>query len=208
MKKTIIFILEYIKNKKRTKTYTPFFLKDGLNNPLYSIGSYTYGRPTIFEWGEGTSLEIGKFCSIADNVSIFLGGNHRSDWASTYPFNKILPFKNVAQDIQGHPSSKGNVIIGNDVWIGYGATILSGIKVGSGSIIGAFSVVTKDVLPYEIVAGNPARHIRYRFDDVIINNLMRIEWWNLEDNEIVKISALLSSNNFNDLFHYFKNRVS
>jgi virginiamycin A acetyltransferase len=173
-------ILKYFKNYNRKKTRTSFFLRDGLSNPLYSIGSYTYGRPTIFEWGEGACLEIGKFCSIADKVNIFLGGYHRSDWASTYPFNKILPFKNIAHNIHGHPSSKGNVIIGNDVWIGYGATILSGIKVGSGSIIGAYSVVTKDVLPYEIVAGNPARHIRFRFDDLIINNLMKIEWWNLE----------------------------
>jgi acetyltransferase-like isoleucine patch superfamily enzyme len=192
----------FIKNKIKDKEY--FFLKDILRNSNYEVGDFTYGNPRILEWGEGANLKIGKFCSIAENVNLFLGGNHRADWISTYPFNKISTFNIQSENIVGHPSTKGDIIIGHDVWIGFGSTILSGVNIGSGAIIGAFSLVTKNVLPYEIVAGNPARHIRFRFDEIIINKLMRIEWWNLEDEEIIRISTLLTSSRFDELFNYFK----
>lgn len=193
--KSIKFLKMFKKNNKDL-----FFLNDRIKNEKYEIGKFSYGNPIILDWGEGASLKIGNFCSIADNVYFFLGGNHRSDWISTYPFNKIFPFTSELGNLKGHPSTKGDIIIGDDVWIGFGSTILSGINVGSGSIIGAFSVVTKDVLPYEIVAGNPARHIRFRFDEITITKLLKLEWWNLHENEIRKISYLLASNNFDELF--------
>src|SRR5208283_2957437 len=103
------------------------------------------------------------FCSIAPNrVTIVLGGQHRPDWVSSYPFNDLfIEFKRF----KGSPVSKGDVIIGNDVWIGLDAVILSGIKIGDGAVIGSNALVTKDVPPYAIVGGNPAKLIRYRFDE-------------------------------------------
>ncbi|MCL5783751.1 MAG: CatB-related O-acetyltransferase [Patescibacteria group bacterium] len=141
-----------------------------------NIGDYTYGNPQILEWGEGARLKIGKFCSIADQVVIFLGGNHRVDWVTTYPFN-VLDWPE-AKGISGHPATKGNVVIGNDVWIGYGVTILSGITIGDGAIIGARTVVTHNVDPYSVVVGNPGRQVKKRFDDQIIQKLLEDPWWN------------------------------
>jgi acetyltransferase-like isoleucine patch superfamily enzyme len=172
-----------IKNKKGKienshSSNEPFFTKDFFKNESYKIGEFTYGKPHIFHWGEKADLSIGKYCSIARDVKIFLGGNHRTDWVSTYPFNVISDNFPKAKNIQGHPATRGDVIIGNDVWIGYSATIFSGVTIGDGAVIGAFSVVTKNVKPYEIVAGNPARSIRMRFDEVTIFNLLKIAWWN------------------------------
>ncbi len=93
-------------------------------NKNYDIGDWTYGDPQVLSWGEGTTLKIGKFCSLAKDVTIMLGGEHRIDWVTTYPFNAIFQ---DATHIIGHPKSKGNVVIGNDVWVGKGALILSGV---------------------------------------------------------------------------------
>lgn len=158
------------------------------------IGKDTYGIPTILDWGEDAKLKIGDFCSIAEKVTIFLGGEHRSDWVTTYPFPAIESWKN-AKNIKGHPKTKGDVIIGNDVWIGYGSTILSGVKIGDGAIIGAMSLVTKNVEPYTIVGGNPAKPIRKRFDDSNIKKLLKIKWWHWSKYKISKkINVLCSPN--------------
>ena len=140
----------------------------------YEIGDWTYGSPSVFEFGDGGSLKIGRFCSFAANVSILLGGEHRLDWVTTYPFPVVCP---EARSIQGHPRSKGPVVIGNDVWIGTGSTLLSGVTVGDGAVIAARSVVTKPVPPYSIVGGNPARLLKYRFGQDQIAALLRIRWW-------------------------------
>lgn len=147
-------------------------------NPDYKafeIGEWTYGKPKILSWNDGATLKIGKFCSIADEVVIMLGGEHRADWITTYPFNI---FFEEARHITGHPSTKGDVIIENDVWIGRNVLILSGVHIGNGAVIAARSVVTKDVDPYTIVGGNPARPLRKRFDDDLVRELLEIEWWN------------------------------
>lgn len=158
----------------------------------YNIGEYTYGSPTVLYGREegGGDLVIGKFCSIAEDVVILLGGNHRIDWVTTYPFNKLME---EFSGIKGHPTTKGDVIIGNDVWIGYKSLILSGVKIGDGAVIAACSVVTKDVEPYTIVAGNPAKPIRRRFSDEIINRLLAIQWWNKDINIIKKYIPLMLS---------------
>jgi len=175
-----------------------FYTKDFLKNfgDLVDIGSYTYGNPRLFHWGEDSKLKIGKFCSIADDVKIFLGGNHRMDWITTYPFSALKEEWPEAKDVKGHPATKGDVVIGNDVWIGYGATILSGVKIGNGAVIGAMAVVSKDVEPYSVVVGNPALEVKKRFSKDVIEKIENLKWWDWSDSEIRNYVKLLCSNNF------------
>lgn len=161
-----------------------FYTKDLLGGTKYIIGDYTYGHPKVYDWDDGGNLIIGKFCSIADEVTILLGGNHRTDWISTYPFNALSSEWEVARGIKGHPWSKGDVVIGNDVWIGLGATILSGVSIGDGAVIAAKSVVVKDVPPYAIVAGNPAKVIKYRFNKRKIRKLLKVKWWDWSEDSV------------------------
>lgn len=163
--------------KKNTDVVTSIFTKDHFSKKNYSIGAYTYGKPTVLFDNDQATLQIGKFCSIAQGVTIFLGGNHRIDWVTTYPFNDLLEYFPEAENIKGHPASKGSVIIGNDVWIGKGVTILSGVTVSDGAVLAANSVVTKDVGPYEVWAGNPSRLIKKRFSDEAIEVLLEKKWW-------------------------------
>ena len=168
-------------------------------NPYYKnwkIGDYTYGSPElspVIVTSSGKShLEIGKFCSFGYHVIIFLGGNHRPDWTTTYPFTTIFE---EASDKEEDAQLEGRVIIGNDVWIGEGATIMAGVSIGNGAVIGAKSVVTKDVEAYSIIAGNPAKFIRKRFDDTVIFKLEQIKWWDWEINKILNYKDLLLSKN-------------
>lgn len=161
-----------------------------------TIGDYTYGNFEIREWDNKTKLKIGKFCSIANGVIFLLGGEHRSDFITTYPFNALL--KNF-EYIGGHPHTKGDITIGNDVWIGSEAKILSGVTINDGSIIGANSIVTKDVPPYSIVAGNPASIIKYRFEEETIEKLLKIKWWDFDEKEIINIIPLLQSEDISEL---------
>jgi acetyltransferase-like isoleucine patch superfamily enzyme len=159
------------------------------------VGRHTYGHEqiTVRHWGEAAALKIGAFCSVADRVQIFLGGNHRVDWVSTYPFAEFADRWPTAKGIEGHPATNGDVVIGNDVWIGSAATILSGVTIGDGACIGADSTVTKDVRPYAIVAGNPARELRLRFAPETIEKLLAIRWWEWPDDRIAASVDLLSS---------------
>jgi acetyltransferase-like isoleucine patch superfamily enzyme len=147
----------------------------------FSVGRGTYGDPVIEHWGEPATLKVGSFCCIARGVTIFLGGNHRIDWITTYPFTIL---RESAKHIQGHPATRGNVIIGNDVWIGAKATILSGVTIGNGAVIGTHAVVTKNIPPYAIFAGNPAKLIRLRFKEDEIAFLQELAWWNWPDSKI------------------------
>ena len=158
-----------------------------------SVGKYTYGmhNVTIHFPNKNTKLVLGNFCSIAGNVQIYLGGNHRSDWVTTFPFGHI--HKNIFNqfDGTGHPSTKGDVIIGNDVWIGDNVTIMSGVTIGDGAIIAANSHVVKHVEPYSLVGGNPAKHIKYRFTPEQIEKLLEIKWWYWDDKKINEFTPLL-----------------
>ncbi len=165
------------------------------DDPRISIGRFTYGNPRLLLWGDNERIEIGSFCSIADEVVIFGGGEHNPDWVTTYPLQIAFGGSRAGQD--GHPATKGKTTIGHDVWIGYGATILSGISIGNGAVVGARSVVTKDVAPYSIVAGNPAKFIRFRFDPERIDYLQELCWW---DWSVEKIK-----NNMDILCSKFKN---
>lgn len=156
--------------------------------PQYEIGRGTYGTPEIFTWNEGAKLKIGAFCSFASGVKLLLGGEHRADWVTTYPFNVLWE---CGRHITGHPKTKGDVIIGNDVWIGTEAIIMSGVTIGDGAVVGARAVVTKDIEPYAIYGGNPARLLKKRFDDKTIQQLLELEWWNLKDEEIERLLPLM-----------------
>ena len=183
------------------KDKVPVFIFTNQINSLknYDIGDYTYGEPKIIFPNKNAVLKIGKFCSIAKNVTIFLGGNHRVDWVSTYPFFEI--FKDIPKNkiIEGHPSTKGDVVIGNDVWIARNVTILSGVKIGNGAVIAAGSIITKDIGNYEIWAGNPAKMIRKRFDSETIEHLEKLKWWDWDIDKIKNNVDVLCTNNINKL---------
>lgn len=157
------------------------------------VGRHTYGHEQVVvrHWGEPAQLAIGSFCSIADRVEVFLGGNHRADWVTTYPFPEFADRWPTASGISGHPQTNGDVTIGNDVWIGSNATIMSGVTVGDGAVIAAESCVTRDVDPYAIVAGNPAQAVRRRFDADTVERLLRIRWWDWSDDRIAENVELL-----------------
>jgi len=179
-------------NKEGSPSQTTTFQ---IGKSVVKVGRFTYGRKEIQirEWGEGASLEIGQFCSIADGVKVLLGGNHRTEYVSTFPFGFIFNEFLGTEKVAGHPYSKGDVVIGNDVWVGSGVTILSGVRIGNGAVLASNSVVTRDVGAYEIVGGNPAKRIRIRFDGEVIVLLEQLAWWNLPTDKIVEIRELLCS---------------
>lgn len=167
-----------------------------------SYGKYTYGRIKLHSWPEdkkGSKLIVGNFCSIANNIQAYLGGNHRTDWVTTYPFGHIN--KNIFTTFngEGHPASKGDVIIGNDVWIADNVVIMSGVTIGDGAIIANNSHVVKNVEPYSIVGGNPAKLIRFRFNEEQIKRLLEIKWWNWPDDKINENIPLLCNTDI-DIF--------
>ena len=160
-----------------TELMENFYTKDLLVKDNFIIGDYTYGKPNVYDWNEGSRLIIGRYTSIADEVTILLGGNHHTDWISTYPFPALSEYWPEGSSIQGHPWTKGDIVIGHDVWVGNGATIVSGVTVGDGAVIAARSVVTKDIPPYAIVGGNPAKIIKMRFPEEVVDTLREIQWW-------------------------------
>ncbi|RVT85997.1 CatB-related O-acetyltransferase [Inhella crocodyli] len=170
-------------------------LKGQAGASVVDIGRYTYGYETlqVKQWGEGEPLQIGSFCSIGQGVTVFLGGNHRVDWVTTFPFGHVFGEQLGGRDVLGHPTTNGAVVVGNDVWLGDGATIMSGVRIGDGAVVAARAVVTQDVAPYSIVAGNPARLIRHRFPPDIVERLRTLRWWDLPDAEIRKLVHRLST---------------
>ena len=165
----------------------------------YSMGFASYGLPEVLDWGEGADLKIGAYCSIADKVTIMLGGHHRVQWLSTYPFAEKLPER---KDLPPSSFSRGDVVIGNDVWICTGAIVLSGLTIGNGAVIAAGVVVTGNVEPYAVVAGNPARLIRWRFEASVRQKLEVIAWWHWPPEEVERVAHLLSSRDIEDLLAY------
>lgn len=165
------------------------FIKNVVTRPNIEIGDYTYyDDDTGAEDFEkhvthhyefiGDKLIIGKFCAIGKGIEFIMNGaNHRMNSASTYPFNIMgHGWEKVTPSLTDLPL-KGDTIVGNDVWIGQNVTVLPGVRIGDGAIVGANSVVSKDVPPYTIVAGNPVKQIRKRFDDDTIDFLLQLKWW-------------------------------
>ena len=156
---------------------------------------YTYGHTqiSIVTNAPDAKIKFGKFCSVAIGVKAFLGGNHRSDWITTFPFGHISKEVFNVQAIEGHGQGNGDIIIGNDVWLARDCTLMSGITIGDGAVVAAYSHVTRDVPPYTMVGGNPARPIKLRFEQKIVDALMELKWWDLEIDSIKSIIPTLCS---------------
>jgi acetyltransferase-like isoleucine patch superfamily enzyme len=163
--------------------------------------NFSYGNPVLKWQNNGATYTHGNYCSIAENFVVYLGGNHRTDWITTYPFGHVNQDVFKCNIISGHPSTNGSVIIGNDVWICSNVTIMSGVKVGDGAVIAANSHVVKDVEPYSITGGNPAKTIKYRFSEEQIKNLLKIKWWNWDVDKINNNIPLLCSENIDDFIN-------
>jgi acetyltransferase-like isoleucine patch superfamily enzyme len=169
-----------------------------------TVGKHTYGHEQIvLIQAAYADLIIGNFCSIGNNLTVYLGSDHRVDWISTFPFGHSAKQVFTSYDGHGHPRTRGNVVIENDVWTGLNASIMSGVHVGDGAVIAANAHVVKNVEPYTVVGGNPAHVIRKRFNDEIIAKLLYLQWWNLPDWQINEIAPLLCSSDFDKLFAKF-----
>ena len=171
------------------------YVKPTIQNPNIVVGDFTYIADSEFErhvthfypWSRDRLL-IGKFCQIAAGVEFVMNdANHQMNAVSTFPFYTLEGWEAEPPASEDLPF-KGDTVIGNDVWIGQNAVILPGVQIGDGAIIGASSVVGSDVAPYTIVAGNPARALRKRFDDELIDLLLRFKWW---DKSIEEINSLI-----------------
>ena len=194
------------------------FLKNIITHPNISVGDYTYyddpddvenfHKNILYHFDFiGDKLIIGKFCQIAAQVRFIMNGaNHALSGFSTFPFCAFgqewqdVPFGALGQEWKD--ASKGDTLIGNDVWIGYESLIMPGTKIGDGAIIATRSVITKDVAPYSIVGGNPAQLIRKRFDEKIIKKLLQLAWWNWPIEKITTMAKALAEGN-EEIFDIF-----
>lgn len=159
---------------------------------LLEIGKHTYGKIVVDAYeGSESKITIGKYCSISRDVRFINGGIHPIDWVSLYPFRIRWKMEGALAD--GMPASKGPIQVMNDVWIGTGSTILSGVTIGNGAIIMAGSIVTKDVPAFTIVGGIPAKPVKKRFSDKEIQALEEIKWWDWSEEKIKENVDLLSA---------------
>ncbi|WP_288342573.1 CatB-related O-acetyltransferase [uncultured Dubosiella sp.] len=198
----------------RTGDTQTVYLKNVITESGIEIGDYTMyndfvNDPRDFEKNNvlyrypinGDKLKVGKFCSIACGAKfLFTSANHTMHSISTYPFP--IFFEEWGLDVTNITSAwdnKGDIVIGNDVWIGYEAIVLSGVTIGDGAIIGTRAVVTKDVPPYTIVGGIPAKPIRKRFSDEVISKLLELQWWNWPENWIKENIDVIQSGRIKDL---------
>ena len=175
------------------------YVKPTIHNPNILVGEFTYIADSEFErhvthhyeW-IGDRLIIGKFCQIAAGVEFVMNGaNHQMNAVTTFPFYTLEGW-DMAPPAPADLPHKGDTVIGNDVWIGQNAVILPGVHVGDGAIIGANSIVGNDVAPYTVVAGNPARPLRKRFDDELIALLQELKWWDKSIEEINELIPILT----------------
>lgn len=198
MKKTIIKLLE-----KLQKASNAGRIQTMIKSEILEVGLHTYGinNLNILQYrGSLAKVIIGKYCSLASDITIITGGIHPVDWVSTFPFRAKFDLEGKFED--GMPYTKGDIVIGNDVWIGTGVTILSGVTIGHGAVIAAGAMIVKDVEPYALVGGTPARIIRFRFNEKQIKLLLEIKWWDWTHQRVIKNISLLSSNNISDFIKF------
>jgi virginiamycin A acetyltransferase len=163
-------------------------------------GTYFDRNVNIVTWSDEYKIILGKYNSIGRDCNFFLHANHRPDWVTTTSqlWGPVTPEIAQMHMEMGHPSCKGDIIIENDVWVGAKSTIMSGVRIGNGAIVAATSTVTKDVPPYTIVAGNPAKIVKYRFTEDQIKSLLKISWWNWEEYIIKDNAKLMWSDNIDE----------
>lgn len=198
----------------RTGDKETIYLKHVITNPNITVGDFTMyndfvNDPTLFEKNNvlyhypinDDKLQIGKFCSIACGAKfLFNSANHTLSSLSTYPFPLFFEEWGLEKkDVTNAWDNKGDIVIGNDVWIGYEAVVLAGVTIGDGAIIGTRAVVTKDVPPYMIVGGVPAKPIKRRFPEEAISTLLEIQWWNWSEERIAKNIGAIQSGNIEQL---------
>lgn len=149
----------------------------------FELGENSYGNPVVLVWNSKDNvIKCGKYCSIGSNVTFLIDGNHNIKSFSSFPFRERLGWDECPYNNWG----KSTPIIGNDVWIGNNTYIYSGVSVGDGAVVAGNSVVTKSVPPYAVVAGNPARIVKYRFSPDVVQDLLELKWWDLSENDIRK----------------------
>jgi len=198
----------------RTGDKETIYLKHVITNPNIMVGDFTMyndfvNDPTLFEKNNvlyhypinHDKLQIGKFCSIACGAKfLFNSANHALSSLSTYPFSLFFEEWGLEKkDVTKAWDNKGDIVIGNDVWIGYEAVILAGVTIGDGAIIGTRAVVTKDVLPYTIVGGVPAKPIKRRFPEETISALLEVQWWNWSEERIARNIGAIQNGNIEQL---------
>lgn len=200
---------------------TSCFIKNVVKAPNIFIGDYTYyddqTAPTEFEKNNilfnypefGDKLIIGKFCAIASGTKFIMGpANHRISSVTTYPFNVFGgAWSERTPPHMSQLPHKGDIVVGNDVWIGRESVIMPGVSIGDGAIIAAYSVVAKDVPPYTVYGGHPASFIKNRFDDELTNLLLQFRWWDLEPLELVEVLPLLCDSDLQKVKDELKKRL-
>lgn len=212
-----------MKNKKKPDPNTihpiagydqEIYVKPTISNLNIIVGDFTYMADKefeshvshLYEWNND-KLIIGKFCQIASGVEFIMNGaNHQMNAVSTFPFYTLEGWNMNAPSIEDLPL-KGDTNIGNDVWIGQNATILPGVHIGDGAIIGANSVVGSDVEAYTIVAGNPARLIRKRFDDELTSLLLKYKWWDQSIEDIQELIPIITNHDLEFVKEFLKDKL-
>jgi len=167
-----------------------FSTSSGHDLVVFGVHSYAPGFDVFWE-SEPCTMRVGSYVSIASDVKVMLGQEHHVEWATTYPFQVHPAEWPELRHLSGHPATRGDIIVGNDVWIGHGAQLRSGISIGDGAVIGMGAIVTRDVPPYAVVAGVPARVMRFRFPQPTVDWLLRLQWWNLSPVVVRRLAPLL-----------------
>lgn len=196
-------------------------ISDHITNPNIIAGKYSYysgyyhghsfddcARYLFPDRDDVDKLIIGSYCSIGSGASFIMAGNqgHRYDWVSSFPFFYMSEVLNFSESKDGFQRA-GDTLIGNDVWIGSEAMIMPGITIGHGAVIGSRALVTKDVEPYSIIGGNPAKLIKKRFSENHIALLLEMRWWDWEDSVVKEAMSVLCSNDIDSLYSYYKKNV-
>lgn len=196
-------------------------IAEQITNPNIIVGRHSYysgyyhahsfddcARYLAPDRSDVDKLIIGSFCSIGSGAVFMMAGNqgHRTDWVTTFPFFD-QDNENFAGAADGFQRA-GDTVIGNDVWIGSEAMIMAGVKIGDGAVIASRAVVTKDVAPYEVVGSNPAKHIKFRFSQSEIEQLLEMAWWTWQDEQLTGVMALLCSGNISALYQYWQENIA